>query len=470
MSETIRILVVDDENSIRKRCVRLLARKGYDVLGATDGAIALDMIRNRPCDVVLADVRMPGIDGIELLKRVKELDSSTEVIMMTGYAAVETAVQAMKMGAYDYLAKPFEVDELLHVVGNVAEKKYLQREMDSLRRQLQHHKGESYLVGNSLAMNEVHRFIEKVATVECTILLTGESGTGKSLVAKSIHAQSQRSEQPYVVADCAALSGALLESELFGHVKGAFTGAHTDRKGYFETANRGTIFLDEVGELPLDLQGKLLRAVEENVILRLGSSQPLAIDVRVTAATKKNLEDAVRMRSFRDDLFYRLNVVSLRIPALRERVEDIPLFVKYFAKKHVARLGLDRMPVFSDEVLNALCAYHWPGNVRELENAVQRALVLADDDRICLHHLLAPKAFGSLTSATTTPSQDIAFHEFRSQVVRDLTYGYVEATLKRHRGNVTQTAKELGMRRTSLQRLLKQLGLEAGSFRDSGAS
>lgn len=470
MNETIRILVVDDESSIRKRCVRLLARKGYDAVGARNGAVALDIIRSSRCDAVLADVRMPGMDGIELLKKVKEFDASTEVIMMTGYAAVETAVQAMKSGAYDYLAKPFEVDELLHVIRNVAEKKYLQREMESLRRQLQEQKGESLLVGNSPAMSAVHRFIDKVAPVECNILLTGESGTGKSLLARRIHAQSQRSEQPYVVADCAALSGALLDSELFGHVKGAFTGAHADRKGYFETANKGTIFLDEVGVLPLDLQGKLLRAVEENVIFRLGSSQPMVIDVRVTAATNKNLEEAVRTRSFRDDLFYRLNVVSLRIPPLRERSEDIPVLVKYFAKKHVARLGLDRVPVFSDEVLDALSAYHWPGNVRELENAVQRALVLSDDDRISRHHLLAPKALGSVTSAKILPSQDVAFRDFRSQVVRDFTYGYVEATLKQHQGNVSRAAKALGMRRTSLQRLLKQLGLDAGSFREPNAS
>ncbi len=466
MSETIRILVVDDEDSVRRRCLRLLAREGYDALGAKTGAAALEIVQSSSCDVVLADIRMPGMDGMQLLKHLKEFDSSIEVIMMTGYAAVETAVQAMKSGAYDYITKPFELDELLHVVRNVAEKKYLQREMECLRRQLQDRQGDRYLVGNSPAMNDVHRFIDKVASVDCNILLMGESGTGKTLVARSIHDRSRRSKHPYVVADCAALSGALLESELFGHMKGAFTGAYSDRKGYFETANKGTIFLDEVGELPLDLQGKLLRAVEDNVVFPLGSSQPMEVDLRVIAATNKNLEELARARSFREDLFYRLNVVSLKIPPLRDRPEDIPLLVKHFAKKHAVKLGLEKVPVLSDEVLTALGTYQWPGNVRELENAVQRALVLADGDRISLHHVLAPKAFGSTTSEGDFPAEETAFHQMRDQVLRDFTFGYVEATLKRYQGNVTHTAKALGMRRTSLQRLLKQLGLNAGDFRE----
>lgn len=467
MSETIRILVVDDEDSVRKRCLRVLARKGYDVVGAKDGSAALEIVRSSACDLVLADIRMPGMDGLELLRQAKRLDPSTEVIVMTGYAAVDTAVRAMKWGAYDYLAKPFDVDELLHVVQHVAEKKLLQREMDDLRRQLHQQKAEnSLLVGNSLAMNEVHRFIDKVAPVDCTILLVGDSGTGKNLVAKNIHVRSRRNAEPYVVADCAALVGALLESELFGHVKGAFTGAHADRKGYFETASGGTIFLDEVSELPLDLQGKLLRAVEENVIFRLGSTQPVKVDVRVIAATNHNLEELVRKRLFREDLFYRLNVVSLKIPALRDRAEDIPVLVKHFAKKHVVQLGLNRSPEFGDDLLTSLKAHTWPGNVRELENAVQRGLVLADDDRISYHHLLPPRALGSMTSARALPQGETPFHEMRTQVVRDFTYGYVEASLKFHQGNVTQTAKALGMRRTSLQRLLRQLGLKASDFRE----
>lgn len=465
MSETIRILVVDDEDSVRRRCLRLLAREGYDAMGAKTSAAALEIVQSTSCDVVLADIRMPGMDGMQLLNHLKEFDPSIEVIMMTGYAAVDTAVRAMKSGAYDYLTKPVEMDELLHVVRNVAEKKYLQREMECLRRQLQDRQGERFLVGNSPAINEVHRFIDKVASVDCNVLLMGESGTGKTLVARSIHDRSRRSKHPYVVADCAALSGALLESELFGHVKGAFTGAYSDRKGYFETANNGTIFLDEVGELPLDLQGKLLRAVEDNVVFPLGSSKPMKVDLRVIAATNKNLDELVRAGAFREDLVYRLNVVSLKIPPLRERAEDIPLFLKHFAKKHAVKLGLEKVPVFSDEALAALRTYQWPGNVRELENVVQRALVLAEGDRISLRHVIAPRELGSTTSEGDFTTEETAFHQMRDQVVRDFTFGYVEATLRRFQGNVTHTAKALGMRRTSLQRLLKQLGLNASDFR-----
>jgi DNA-binding NtrC family response regulator len=465
MTEPIRILVVDDEDSVRKRCVRLLARKGYEVVGAKDGSVALDIIKSSSCDLVLADIRMPGIDGIELLKQIKEFDDSTDVIMMTGYAALETAVQAMKCGACDYLTKPFEVDEFLHVVGKVAEKKHLKREMSSLRRRLQDREGQTFLIGNSQAINEVRRFIDKVAAVNCNILLVGESGAGKNLAAKTIHACSPRSRRQYVVADCAALSGALLDSELFGHVKGAFTGAYADRKGYFESAADGTIFLDEVSELPLDLQGKLLRAVEEHIIFRVGSSRPIRVDVRVVAATNKDLEDLVRRRLFREDLYYRLNVVGLRIPPLRERVDDIPLLVRHFANKHSAQLGLVKTPKFGEDTLNSLKAHTWPGNVRELENAVQRSLVLADDGQVLLSHLLPPEALGAMNGDGQFPQEGKAFKSMRSRVVRDYTHGYVEACLKRHGGNVTQTAKALGMRRTSVQRLLKRLGLKAGDFR-----
>ncbi|MFH1114853.1 MAG: sigma-54 dependent transcriptional regulator [Pseudomonadota bacterium] len=465
MTEPIRILVVDDEDSVRKRCVRLLARKGYDVVGAKDGSVALDIIRKISCDLVVADIRMPGMDGIELLKKIREFNGSMDVIMMTGYAAVETAVQAMKCGASDYLAKPFDVDEFLHVVGNVAEKQQLRREMNSLRRRLHEQEGESFLMGNSPAINEVRRFIDKVAAVNCNILLVGESGAGKNLVAKTIHASSPRSRHEYVVADCAALSGALLESELFGHVKGAFTGAYADRKGYFETAADGTIFLDEVGELPLDLQGKLLRAVEENIIFRLGSSRPVRVNVRVIAATNKDLEDLVRNRLFREDLFYRLNVVGLKIPPLRDRVDDIPLLVKHFANKHSAELGLARVPKFGEDMLNSLKAYAWPGNVRELENAVQRSLVLADDGRVLLRHLVPPEALGAMSGSGSFLQEEEAFKSMRSRVVQEFTHGYVESCLKRFKGNVTQTAQAIGMRRTSVQRLLKKLGLNAGDFR-----
>lgn len=464
MTESVRILVVDDEDSVRKRCVRLLARHGYDVVGARDSKAALNIVQTTSCDVMLVDIRMPGMDGLELLKRVKAFSHSIEVIMMTGYAAVETAVKAMKCGAYDYLAKPFEPEELLHVIQNVAEKKRLQREITELRGQLREHQ-ESPLVGNSGAMAAIIRFIDKVAPVDCNILLQGESGTGKELVAKRIHASSPRSQLPFVVADCAALSGALLDSELFGHVKGAFTSAYTTRRGYFESADRGTIFLDEIAELPLDLQGKLLRAVEENVVFRIGSSDPIKADVRIIAATNKNLEDYVSKGLFRHDLFYRLNVVGLTIPPLRERSEDIPLLIKYFSSRSAALLGLSKLPQMSPEVQNSLTAYDWPGNVRELENAVYRALVLAEDEQLSVHHMLPVSAWGGASHTVSAPAGDKNFKTLRRQVAQDFTKNYLESCLRLYGGNVTLAANALGMRRTSLQRLLKRVGLDAGKFR-----
>ena len=295
MTHNFRILVVDDENSIRKRCVRLLSRQGYHVIGASSSSAALALIKKEGAwfDLLLVDIRMPGMDGIELMEKVKAQKQSVEVIIMTGYATVETAVKAMKNGAYDYLSKPFEMDELLHLVKKVVEIRSLQQEIKELKTQLKGSREQPLVFGNSEAMNRVMRFIEKVAPVDCNILIQGESGTGKGLAAKAIHVRSSREDQPFVVADCAALSGSLLESELFGHVKGAFTGTHLDRKGYFEKADRGTLLLDEISEVPLDLQGKLLRAVQEQSVVKVGSAEPLHVNTRIIAATNRRLEELV---------------------------------------------------------------------------------------------------------------------------------------------------------------------------------
>ncbi len=346
MKEIISILVVDDEDSIRKRCVQLLSRQGYHVVGIADSMTAFKMIRGKSnrFDMMLVDIRMPGMDGIDLLEKIKEWDSSVEVIMMTGFATVDTAVKAMRMGAYDYLSKPFEIDELLHVVRRVVEKRLLQREVLDLRKKLKEQQDPPFLLGSSAAMYQVSRFIQKVAPVDCNILLYGESGTGKELAARALHASSPRKDGPFVVADCAALSGSLLESELFGHLKGAFTGAHTTRKGYFESADHGTLFLDEIGELPLDLQGKLLRAVQERVVARVGDTQQIKVDIRIIAATNRNIEALVAKQAFREDLYYRLNVVAMTIPPLRERREDIPLLATHFLKRQAARLSGSDIP------------------------------------------------------------------------------------------------------------------------------
>jgi DNA-binding NtrC family response regulator len=466
MNEPIRILVVDDEDSVRKRCVRLLARQGYSVVGSADASSALEIVQDGSCDLMLVDIRMPGMDGMELLQKVKLFDSATEIIMMTGYGSVDTAVKAMKCGAYDYLTKPFDVDELLLAVQKVVEKKCLAREITELRSQLREQRRHDFIVGNSLAMNEVGRFIDKVAAVDCNVLLYGESGTGKELVARCIHSNSSRKNAPFVVADCAALSPHILESELFGHAKGAFTGAYDHRRGYFEAAAGGTIFLDEIGELPLEVQGKLLRVVQEWVMVKVGTSEPIKVNARIIAATNRDLKEQVTRKGFREDLFYRLNVASLTIPPLRNRRDDIPLLIKHFLAHWAAKLNSPHVPRISPEVLSVLSSYDWPGNVRELENAVQRAITLAENDELSVHHLLPTYPLGPTEGTGSTLTGMANFRAMRERVLNDFTRGFLESLLRRHRGNVTQSALDVGMRRTSLQRLLKRAGLDPCAFWD----
>lgn len=466
MPETVRIVVVDDEDSVRKRCVRLLAKRGFQAVGATDGTVALDMVRRNACDVMLVDIRMPGMDGIKLLEHVKAFNPHIDVIMMTGYAAVDSAVKAMKCGASDYLTKPFELDQLLQAVrAVVARKSFVDHDVQSGGKPLPGRRESNVLVGDSEAMQDVRRFIDKVAAVDCNVVLYGESGTGKGLVTKCIHAASRRGENAFVVADCAALSGALLESELFGHVRGAFTDAYSDRKGYFEAAHQGTIFLDEIGELPLDLQGKLLRAVEENTVYRLGSSDPIRVDVRIIASTNRNLGELVRRRLFREDLFFRINVVSFTVPPLRERREDVPHLVRHFLQTYSQKFAVPRVPKIASESLEILSAYHWPGNVRELENAVQRALVLAENEELSLGHLLPVNAISEAGWDGGADEEVQGFRAARKRAVQEFTRHYVETCLSRNKGNVTRTARDLAMRRTSLQRLLRRMGLDPKSYR-----
>lgn len=466
MKEHFRILVVDDEVSIRKRCIRLLSRQGYQVMGASDSTAALDLIEKNGhlFDLLLVDIRMPGMDGITLMGKVKTVSPALEIIIMTGYATVETAVKAMKYGAYDYLSKPFDADELLHVVDKVHEKKTLQEEIEDLRNQLKDSRERSFVFGSSVAMNRVMNAIEKIAPVDCNLLIYGESGTGKELAAKAIHDRSGRRDQPFVVADCAALSAGILESELFGHVKGAFTGAHTDRKGFFEKAHKGTLFLDEVSEIPMDLQGKLLRAVQEQTIVRLGSVEPVKVNVRIIAATNRDLEERVKENAFRQDLFFRLNVVALIMPPLRERCEDIPVLAGHFLKYYTARLNLDQRLHIPDEILSMMCAYDWPGNVRELENAVQRAAVLAENGNIRIEHIL-PSGLMKAGFPHVQADQEITFQEMRRKIVDDFTRQYLARCLALNEGNITKTAQAMNMRRTSLQRLMKQFGICGKSFK-----
>jgi len=374
-----RVLVVDDEENLRLVLETLLRRHGYEVKAAPSAEEALALIEAFAPDFVLADVRMGGMSGIELTRELAARGSSVTVIVMSAYGSIELALEAMKAGAYDYVAKPFKQDEVLLALRKAEERESLRRENKALKEQVAAAARFEAMIGKSEAMAVVYRTIEKVAAYATTVLIQGESGTGKELVAHALHARSPRKERPFVAVNCGAIPEALLESELFGHRRGAFTDAVADKRGLFEEAHEGTLFLDEIGELPLATQVKLLRVLQEGTLRRLGDTKDRDVDVRVVAATVRDLREEVDEGRFREDLFYRLNVLPLRVPPLRERREDIPLLVDHFIERNNVRLGT-RIRGLDDKAKKLMLAYHWPGNVRELENVIERAMVLADDD------------------------------------------------------------------------------------------
>ena len=373
----MRVLIVDDEASIRLVLRTLLQGQGYEVEEAASGEQALERLAERPADFVLADVRMPGMDGLELTAAIRERHPETTIVVMSAYGSMDLALQAMKAGAYDYVSKPFKPDEVLLVLRKAEERERLRQENRALREALIEQSRFEEMVGRSEPMQRVFRLVDKAAAFPTTVLVTGESGVGKELVARALHRRSPRAEAPFVAVNCGAIPEALLESELFGHVRGAFTDAHTDKKGLFEEAHGGTLFLDEIGELPLPLQVKLLRVLQEGTIRPLGATRDREVDVRVVAATVRDLQQEVAERRFREDLFYRLNVLRVHVPPLRERKDDIPLLVDHLLRRFERRLGV-RFEGVRPEAVRKLLAYPWPGNVRELENVLERAVVLSD--------------------------------------------------------------------------------------------
>jgi len=381
VTEPFRILIVDDEPAQLELVGGFLRKRGFDVTLAADGTQALARVRREPADLVLTDQKMPGLSGLELIEAVRARNPETAVIVMTAYGTIETAVAAIKAGATDYLTKPLNLDELLHRVHQVREHQRLLVENRELRQALAERHRVEGILGESGRMQEVLSLVRRVAPSDATVLIRGESGTGKELIAKAIHYASPRAEGPLVRVNCAALPETLLESELFGHERGAFTGAVASRKGRFELAHGGSLFLDEIGDLPLHLQVKLLRVLQEREIERLGSSRPLPVDVRLLAATHRDLEALVRGGRFRDDLYYRINVVTVALPPLRERREDIPLLVEHFVSAFAAKNG-KAIRGLTREARDALLRYDYPGNVRELENVIERAVVLTRDDVI----------------------------------------------------------------------------------------
>ncbi len=437
-----RILVVDDEPSMRTTLSILLKREGYGVSLAASGAEALPMLAPGEYDMILTDLKMEGMDGIELLRHIKAVDPQAEVLIFTAYGTIASAVEAMKLGAYDYIGKPFDEEELLLKIARALERKALVREVQDLRQELQ---GQGRIVAASKEMREVLAKIDQVAPTDATVLIEGESGTGKELVARAIHRGSLRKARPFIPINCSTFPETLLESELFGYEKGAFTGADKGRKGLFEAAHRGTLFLDEIADMPLPLQGRLLRVLQEGEVRRLGSTQPIRVDVRIVTATNKRVDSLVAQGTLRDDLFYRLNVVRISIPPLRERPNDIIPLAQHFLEVYKKR-ARKKIAGFAPDAAQAMLAHPWPGNVRELENAVERGVILCRSSSITAQEL-----------SLGTPLPDTAMDQ--GLTLKELERRHTLAALERHGGNQAETARELGIGRNTLWRRLKEYGL-----------
>src|SRR5512143_391178 len=461
--ERARILVVDDKENILKLFARILG-DAYEVTTAADGGRAISLIGAQEFDAIVTDLRMPGADGFEVLRAAKANTPETEVVMMTAYASVQDAVTAMKQGAYDYLQKPFDPDDATLVIARALERKRLRARTETLRRELEGVYSFHNLVGKSAPMKEVYQLLEQAAKLEITVLLNGETGTGKELAARAIHYHSARKERRFVAVNCGALPSELIESELFGHAKGSFTGAVGAKPGLFEEAEGGTIFLDEIGELPLAVQVKLNRVLQEKEVRRVGDNRPTQVNVRVIAATHRDLKAEAAAGRFREDLFYRVNVFPVLLPALRDRREDIPLLATHFLEKHASALRKEISGVEPD-ALRALTGYTWPGNVRELENAVERAVAVASTSKIELRDL--PPDVKS-TQEGAIPGEVLAKMPYREAVdlARDrVSRDYLTALMREHDGNVTHAAQRAGMERESLHRLLKRYAIRSDDFK-----
>lgn len=440
----MRILVVDDEPNMTQVLAIALGQEGYRVDTFNNAVEALAFMREAPPDLVITDLKMPGMDGLTFIGEIKKIDEPVPVVMMTAFSTVQTAVEAMKAGAYDYIIKPFEPDELKLVIRKALENRRLLLENRELRT-----RAECKYVGASRATLEMLDLVAQVAGTKATVLVRGESGTGKELVAQLIHAESPRKGGPFVKVNCAAIPENLLESELFGHVKGAFTGAVKDKTGKFHLADGGTIFLDEIGDLPLPLQGKLLRVLQERQFEKVGGTQTISVDVRIVAATNRDLEAAIKLGEYREDLFYRLNVFPVTITPLRERKEDIPALVDHFVEKFAADLGREVRSV-TGEFRAALIDYGWPGNARELSNFIERATILARDGRFdrALFERLSP-------AKSASPRGE-------SRKLEDIERDHVLAMLAETGGNRAKAADALGIDRTTLYRMLKRYGIAEG--------
>jgi DNA-binding NtrC family response regulator len=457
------ILVVDDEPNVRES-FRLVLEDAYDVIDVPDGAAALDAVRTASVDLVLLDIRLPEMDGIEVLERLKALDEGVEVILVTAVKTVRTAVAAMKLGAFDYVTKPFDEDELLSLVRRALQKRSLEREVTFLRGELARQHDREDIVGEHPEMQKLSRLITQVARTTTTVLITGESGTGKELIARAIHYRGPRRDKPFVPVNPAAIPESLVESELFGHEKGAFTGAHQRKLGRFELAQGGTLFLDEIGLLRPEVQAKLLRVLQEREIERVGGTHPIKIDVRIVAATNLDLKRAVASGAFREDLFYRLNVVPIAVPPLRARIEDLPLLVDHFIRRYNHECN-KRIEALTPDALAALSSYSWPGNVRELQNIVERTVVLVEGPLISAADLPLDLTISPTRPGSTTDKRRVDLNEASDRFERLI----VQRVLEEARGNVSEAARVLGLHRNSLKVKLARWKLSDADREDRAA-
>jgi len=452
MNEHIKILVVDDETPSREALGLLLKSAGFEITGAATGHEAFELLTAGSFDIVITDLFLADLNGIDILKRVKALSPAMEVILITGHASAETAVRAMKEGAFDYITKPLNLDELRMIIDKALEKRRLLSENVYLKKQLRDKFEFANIIGSSPAMQKVFNRMKRIIKTDSTVLVMGESGTGKEIVAKAIHFNGHRKDKPFIAVHCGAIPESLLESELFGHMKGSFTGAVRDKIGKFEAADQGTIFLDEIGTMPMHLQTKLLRVLQEQEVERIGSNRPIKLDVRVISATNQNLEEEVKGGNFRDDLFYRLNVIPLNLPPLRERREDILSLVKHFLQKNCKEMKRPMMTL-TKEVLEALELYHWPGNVRELENIVERTVALTEGNQITLDDL--PSAI-RMEASTRVVERGVDL----VKTVNEIEKKMIAEALALTNGVKARAAAMLNLNRTTLVEKMRRLGME----------